>query len=77
MVVNILPIPGKSALAAPTLFTIMSLTSDADQSAMTAAILLYRVVTWLLPMPVGALCSSCGATGCAVTRSRPCLRTPT
>jgi uncharacterized membrane protein YbhN (UPF0104 family) len=54
MVVNILPIPGKSALAAPTLFTIMSLTSDADQSAMTAAILLYRVVTWLLPMPVGA-----------------------
>ncbi len=55
MVVNILPIPGKSALAAPTLFTIMSLTSDADQSAMTAAILLYRVVTWLLPMPVGAL----------------------
>lgn len=54
MVVNILPIPGKSALAAPTLFTIMSLTTDADQSAMTAAILLYRVVTWLLPMPVGA-----------------------
>jgi uncharacterized membrane protein YbhN (UPF0104 family) len=54
MVVNILPIPGKSALAAPTLFTVMSLTSDADQSAMTAAILLYRVVTWLLPMPVGA-----------------------
>ena len=54
MVVNILPIPGKSALAAPTLFTIMSLTSDAEQSAMTAAILLYRVVTWLLPMPVGA-----------------------
>jgi len=53
MVVNILPIPGKSALAAPTLFTIMNLTSDADQSAMTAAILLYRVVTWLLPMPVG------------------------
>ncbi len=54
MVVNILPIPGKSALAAPTLFTIMTLTSDAEQSAMTAAILLYRVVTWLLPMPVGA-----------------------
>ena len=34
MVVNLLPIPGKSALAAPTLFTIMSLTTDADQSAM-------------------------------------------
>jgi uncharacterized membrane protein YbhN (UPF0104 family) len=55
MVVNILPIPGKSALAAPTLFTIMSLTTNADQSDMLAAILLYRVVTWLLPMPVGGL----------------------
>jgi uncharacterized membrane protein YbhN (UPF0104 family) len=53
MVVNLLPIPGKSALAAPALFTITSLTSEADQSAMTASILLYRVVTWLLPMPVG------------------------
>jgi uncharacterized membrane protein YbhN (UPF0104 family) len=55
MVVNLLPIPGKSALAAPTLFSMMALTSDADQSAMAAAILLYRVATWLLPMPVGGL----------------------
>jgi putative heme transporter len=55
MVVNILPIPGKSVLAAPTLFTIMALTTNSDQSDMLAAVLLYRVVTWLLPMPVGGL----------------------
>ena len=54
MVVNVLPVPGMSALAAPSCSSILSLTSDADQSAMAAALPLYRVVTWLLPMPVGA-----------------------
>jgi uncharacterized membrane protein YbhN (UPF0104 family) len=55
MVVNILPIPGKSALIAPTMFTLLSLTTTADQSALTAALLLYRVVTWIEPMLIGCI----------------------
>ena len=53
MVVNILPIPGKNALVAPALFTMLSLTTTADQSDLTAALVLYRVVTWIEPMLFG------------------------
>jgi uncharacterized membrane protein YbhN (UPF0104 family) len=53
MVVNILPIPGKNALVAPALFTMLGLTTTADQSDLTAALVLYRVVTWIEPMLLG------------------------
>jgi putative heme transporter len=53
LVVNLLPIPGKNALIAPALFTLLALTTDAEQSALTAALLLYRVITWILPIFVG------------------------
>ena len=53
MVVNILPIPGKNALVAPALFTMLALTTTADQSQLTAALVLYRVVTWIEPMLFG------------------------
>ena len=53
MVVNILPIPGKNALVAPALFTMLALTTTADQSDLTAALVLYRVVTWIEPMLFG------------------------
>ena len=53
MVVNILPIPGKNALVAPALFTMLALTTTADQSDLTAALVLYRVVTWIEPMLLG------------------------
>lgn len=55
MVVNILPIPGKNALVAPALFTMLSLTSTADQSELTAALVLYRLVTWIEPMLFGCV----------------------
>lgn len=55
MVINLLPIPGKSALVAPTLFSLLGLTSQADQSALSAGILLYRVVTWIMPMLIGVV----------------------
>jgi uncharacterized membrane protein YbhN (UPF0104 family) len=55
MVVNILPIPGKNALVAPALFTMLALTTTADQSDLTAALVLYRVVTWIEPMLFGVV----------------------
>jgi uncharacterized membrane protein YbhN (UPF0104 family) len=55
MVVNILPIPGKNAIVAPAMFTILALTTTADQSALTAALVLYRVVTWIEPMLLGII----------------------
>ncbi|MFZ0322623.1 MAG: YbhN family protein [Actinomycetes bacterium] len=55
MAINMLPIPGKDALAVPWLAGILSLTSDADTSALGTALLLYRLVTWILPMPVGGV----------------------
>lgn len=55
MVVNILPIPGKNALIAPSMFTLLALTTAADQSALTAALVIYRVVTWIQPMLIGCV----------------------
>ena len=55
MAINMLPIPGKDALAVTWLAGVLSLTSSADSSALATALLLYRIVTWLLPMPVGGI----------------------
>jgi uncharacterized membrane protein YbhN (UPF0104 family) len=55
MVVNILPIPGKNAIVAPAIFTMLGLTTTADQSQLTAALVLYRVVTWIEPMIFGII----------------------
>jgi uncharacterized membrane protein YbhN (UPF0104 family) len=54
MVLNVLPIPGKDALAASWLASVLAIPS-ADQSALVGALLLFRVITWVLPMPVGGL----------------------
>jgi uncharacterized membrane protein YbhN (UPF0104 family) len=53
MAINVLPIPGKDALAIPWLVSVLSLTTDGETTALGTALLLYRLVTWILPMPVG------------------------
>ena len=50
-----LPIPGKDALAVSWIAAILGLTSSTDVSNLGTAMLLYRLVTWILPMPVGAV----------------------
>lgn len=55
MVVNMLPIPGKNAIVAPAMFTMLGLATTADQSDLTAALVLYRVVTWIEPMLFGVI----------------------
>lgn len=55
MAVNLLPIPGKEALIVPWLASVLDVTGQDAMSALGAALLLYRVVTWLLPMPVGGI----------------------
>ncbi len=55
MAINMLPIPGKDALAVTWIATILGITSNTDVSALGTALLLYRLVTWILPMPVGGI----------------------
>ncbi|MBK9435877.1 MAG: flippase-like domain-containing protein [Micrococcales bacterium] len=55
MAINMLPIPGKDALAVSWLAAILGITSQTDTSALGTGLLLYRVVTWILPMPVGGI----------------------
>jgi uncharacterized protein (TIRG00374 family) len=55
MAINMLPIPGKDALAVSWIAAILGLTSSTDISNLGTAMLLYRLVTWILPMPVGAV----------------------
>jgi uncharacterized membrane protein YbhN (UPF0104 family) len=55
MAINMLPIPGKDALAITWIATILGLTSTVDVSDLGTAMLLYRLVTWILPMPVGGI----------------------
>lgn len=55
MAINMLPIPGKDALAITWISTILGVTSTADVSDLGTAMLLYRLVTWILPMPVGGI----------------------
>ena len=53
MVVNVLPVPGINALIVPRMSEILGLTTEEQQSQLTAALTLYRVTTWILPMMVG------------------------
>ena len=55
MAINMLPIPGKDALAVSWLAGILSLTTSTESSDLGTALLLYRLVTWILPMPVGGI----------------------
>lgn len=55
MLVNMLPIPGKDALIVSGLSGLLALTTSAETNALGTALLLYRTMTWLLPMPVGAV----------------------
>lgn len=55
MAINMLPIPGKDALAVSWIAAILGLTSSTDISNLGTAMLLYRLVTWILPMPVGGV----------------------
>lgn len=55
MAINMLPIPGKDALAITWVSAILGLTSTVDVSDLGTAMLLYRLVTWILPMPVGGV----------------------
>ncbi len=57
MALNMLPIPGKDALAVGWVAGILSLTSNSATSDLGTALLLYRMVTWILPMPVGLVAS--------------------
>ena len=55
MAVNVLPIPGINAIIVPQLSSILGLTTETEQSEPTAALTLYRVTTWILPMMIGAV----------------------
>jgi uncharacterized membrane protein YbhN (UPF0104 family) len=55
MAINMLPIPGKDAMAITWISTILGITSTVDVSDLGTAMLLYRLVTWILPMPVGGI----------------------
>jgi hypothetical protein len=55
MALNMLPIPGKDALAASVLVSILHLTTQADTDSFGTALLLYRLTTWILPMPIGGV----------------------
>jgi uncharacterized membrane protein YbhN (UPF0104 family) len=55
MVLNVLPIPGLNSLIVPQLSSILGLTTVDQQSQLTAALTLYRVDTWILPMIIGAV----------------------
>jgi hypothetical protein len=55
MAINVLPIPGKDALAVSWIAGVLAVTNSADVSALGTAMILYRLITWILPMPVGAV----------------------
>jgi uncharacterized membrane protein YbhN (UPF0104 family) len=56
LALNSLPIPGSGAGVSETiLLTNMYFPSPQVQSAFTAALLLYRVYTWILPFPIGGV----------------------
>lgn len=56
LALNSLPIPGSGAgITEGLLLSLMTFPNDQVQSAFTAALILYRVFTWLWPLPVGAV----------------------
>ncbi len=54
MALNMLPIPGKDALAATAVAGVLHLSGSTQIAQFTTALLLFRIVTWLMPMAVGA-----------------------
>lgn len=53
---NAFPItPGGIGVTETILLTIIPFSSPAEQAAFTAALFVYRIYTWLLPMPVGLI----------------------
>ncbi len=54
MALNMLPIPGKDALAASAVAGVLHLSGSTQIAEFTTALLLFRLVTWLMPMAVGA-----------------------
>lgn len=55
MAINVLPIPGKDVLVVSWIAAILALTDSSDISDLGTALLLYRMVTWILPMPIGGI----------------------
>jgi putative heme transporter len=56
LVLNSLPLPGSGAGISETiLLNIINFPSPQVESAFVAALILYRVYTWILPFPVGAV----------------------
>ncbi len=55
MVLNVLPVPGLNALIVPQLSSLLGITSETQQSQLTAALTLYRVDTWIMPMMIGCV----------------------
>ncbi len=56
LALNSLPIPGSGAgITESLLLSLMTFPSPEVQSAFVAALILYRVFTWLWPLPVGAV----------------------
>ncbi len=55
MMINVLPIPGINAIIVPQLSSLLGLTTQTQQSQLTAALTLYRATTWILPMMIGCL----------------------
>ena len=53
MALNSIPIPGGFGITEAGLLAIASFSTSEETAAFTAALFLYRVFTWLLPMPVG------------------------
>jgi uncharacterized membrane protein YbhN (UPF0104 family) len=55
MALNSVPIPGGFGLTEAGLLAIVSLSGAEATAAFTAALFLYRIATWLMPMPVGSV----------------------
>jgi uncharacterized protein (TIRG00374 family) len=56
LLLNSIPItPGGIGLTEAVLLAVIEFPSAKEQAAFTAALLLYRIFTWLLPFPIGAV----------------------
>ena len=53
MALNSIPIPGGFGITEAVLLVIVALPTSQETAAFTAGLFLYRIFTWLLPMPVG------------------------
>lgn len=55
MALNSIPIPGGFGITETVLLAMIAFPTGQEESLFTAALLLYRTFTWLLPFPVGGL----------------------